>query len=113
MGSDENDFFLITGNGQLYHTPLKNFNQNKNLTLSKVETNIPKIFKNYKVDKNNELERTSMVKSILIMDNVIYISATVKENPNCYKQKIFQGSLSSKKFILTSFFKLKIVEPFL
>ena len=40
--------------GQLYHTLLKNFNEDNNLTLNKIETNIPKIFKNYKVDKNNE-----------------------------------------------------------
>lgn len=112
MGSDENNFFLITGNGQLYHTLLKNFNEDNNLTLNKIETNIPKIFKNYKVDKNNEFERTSMVKSILILDNVIYISATVKEDSNCYKQKIFQGSLSSKKIYFNEFFQVKDCRPF-
>jgi hypothetical protein len=107
MASNKKNFFLITGNGSLYYTDLSNFNKYKDLNAQKIETNIPKIFKNYKADKNNELERTSMVKSILVLNNIIYISATVKENSKCYKQKIFKGKLNLKKIHFNEFFQIK------
>ena len=106
MASSDENFFLITGNGLLYHSKIIDFDINQNVNLNKITTNIPKIFKNYKVDSNNELERSSMIKSILFLNDFIYISATVKESPNCYKQKIFKGKLSLKKIFFNEFFQI-------
>ena len=106
MASDNENFFLITGNGSLYYTKLNGFTAQDDLDLIKIQSNIPKIFKNYKMDKNNELERSSMVKSIIIKDNIMYISATVKENSQCYKQKIFKADLNLKKIYFNEFFQV-------
>ncbi len=106
MASDNENFFLITGNGSLYYTKINGFTAQENLDLIKIQSNIPKIFKNYKMDKNNELERSSMVKSIIVKDNKMYISATVKESSECYKQKIFKADLNLNKINFKEFFQV-------
>ena len=113
MASDKNNFFLITGDGSLYFTKIDNFSRSNDISLNKIKTNIPKIFKNYRVDDSDELERSSMIKSILIKDDIIYISATVKENSNCFKQKIFKAKINLNKIFLMNFSRSKIVEHFM
>ena len=48
LGSNEDKLFLITGSGLLYYSNLSNFNENKDINLKKIKTNILEIFKNYK-----------------------------------------------------------------
>ena len=112
MASDKNNFFLITGDGSLYFTKIDNFSRSNDVSLNKIKSNIPKIFKNYRVDDSDELERSSMIKSILIKDDIIYISATVKENSNCFKQKIFKAKINLNKIFFNEFFQVKDCRTF-
>jgi len=107
LGSNEDKLFLITGSGLLYYSNLSNFNENKDVNLKKIKTNILEIFKNYKYDKSDELEEVTMVKSILVHENTMYFSATVKMNEKCYKQKIFKSELNFNKMDFDEFFQIK------
>ncbi len=107
LGSNEDSLFLITGSGLLYHSNLSNFDKDKNVDLKKIETNILEIFKNYRYDDSDELEEVTMVKSILVHENIMYFSATVKMSENCYKQKIFKSELNLDKMNFDEFFSNK------
>ncbi len=112
LGSNEDNLFLITGSGLLYYSNLTDFDENKNINLKKIKTNISKIFKNYRYDDSNELEEVTMVKSILVHKNIMYFSATVKVNEKCYKQKIFKSELNLRKMNFDEFFQIKDCRTF-
>ena len=112
LGTSEKNLFLITGNGLLYQTEISTFDQKKDVLLKEIKTNILRIFKNYRIDNTDELERSSMVKSILIHKDTVYISATVKVNENCYKQKIFSGKVNLKKIHFNEFFQIRDCRTF-
>ncbi len=112
LGSNEDSLFLITGSGLLYHSNLSNFDKDKNVDLKKIETNILEIFKNYRYDDSDELEEVTMVKSILVHENIMYFSATVKMSENCYKQKIFKSELNLDKMNFDEFFQIKDCRTF-
>ncbi len=112
LGSNKDNLFLITGSGLLYYSNLAEFDENKNINLKKIKTNISKIFKNYKYDDSNELEEVTMVKSILVHENIMYFSATVKVNEKCYKQKIFRSELNLDKMNFDEFFQIKDCRTF-
>ena len=105
LGSDKDNLFLITGSGLLYYVNLSKFDENKNINLKKIKTNILEIFKNYKDNETDELEEVTMVKSILVHENSLYFSATVKINEKCYKQKIFKSELNLNKMDFNEFFQ--------
>ena len=112
LGSDKDNLFLITGSGLLYYVNLSKFDENKNINLKKIKTNILEIFKNYKDNETDELEEVTMVKSILVHENSLYFSATVKINEKCYKQKIFKSELNLNKMDFNEFFQIKDCRSF-
>ena len=85
---------MITGSGLLFYSKLSEFNENKDIRLKKIKTNVLEIFDKYKIDDTDELEEVTMVKSILVHNEKVYFSATVKLNEKCYKQKIFKSELN-------------------
>ena len=89
--SNNENLFLITGSGLLFYGKLSEFNENKDIKLNKIKTNILEIFDEYKIDNTDELEEVTMVKSMLVHNEKVYFSATVKLNEKCYKQKIFKS----------------------
>ena len=112
LGSNNDNLFLITGSGLLFYSKLSEFDDDKDVNLKKIETNILEIFKNYKIDDTNELEEVTMVKGILVHNNIMYFSATVKIDDNCYKQKIFESKLGLNKMDFNEFFQIKDCRTF-
>jgi len=112
LASSKDNLFLITGSGLLFHSNLFNFDKDTDVKFQKINTNILEIFKEYKIDKTDELEEVTMVKSLLIYDNALYFSATVKLDDNCFKQKIFKSDLNLKKMDFKVFFEIKDCRPF-
>ena len=97
LASNNENLFLITGSGLLFYGKLSEFNENKDIKLNKIKTNILEIFDEYKIDNTDELEEVTMVKSMLVHNEKVYFSATVKLNEKCYKQKIFKSALNLDK----------------
>ena len=106
IASNNENFFLITGSGLLFYSKLSEFNENKDVKLKEIKTNILEIFDKYKIDNTDELEEVTMVKSILVHNEKVYFSATVKLNEKCYKQKIFKSELNLNKMNFTEFFQI-------
>ena len=104
--ASNNENFLITGSGLLFYSKLSEFNENKDVKLKEIKTNILEIFDKYKIDNTDELEEVTMVKSILVHNEKVYFSATVKLNEKCYKQKIFKSELNLNKMNFTEFFQI-------
>ena len=106
LASNNENFFLITGSGLLFYSKLSEFNENKDIELKEIKTNVLEIFDKYKIDNTDELEEVTMVKSILVHNEKVYFSATVKLNEKCYKQKIFKSELNLNKMNFTEFFQI-------
>ena len=93
LASNNENLFLITGSGLLFYSKLSEYDENKDIRLKKIKTNLLEIFDKYKIDNTDELEEVTMVKSILVYNDKIYFSATVKLNEKCYKQKYLKVHL--------------------
>ena len=106
LASNNENLFLITGSGLLFYGKLSEFNENKDIKLNKIKTNILEIFDEYKIDNTDELEEVTMVKSMLVHNEKVYFSATVKLNEKCYKQKIFKSALNLDKMNFKEFFQI-------
>ncbi len=106
FASNQEDLFLITGNGLLMSKPLKDISNNKkNLEFNKINTNLSSYLTNYKRGMFST-SKTSMIKSLLYKKNFLYVSLVEKDSDNCFKHSILKGKTGTKKIFFENFIKI-------
>tara|TARA_Y100000768_G_scaffold275659_1_gene211255 strand:- start:3014 stop:4435 length:1422 start_codon:yes stop_codon:yes gene_type:complete len=96
----DNKVFLITGVGQILYSSLdsNNFYSNK-LEFSQIKTNLFN-----KIGTDYLSETGSVIKSILIIDKLIFVSYVKKHNEECYTNAILKAEFNYKKINFEDFF---------
>lgn len=120
FASNNDRLFVVTGTGILMSERFKFLNSDKEkITFETIKTNLDKFLFEYK-KKNPEKFFTSTVKSILILNEEIYVSLITKsrgssniinKSNNCFRHEILKGKLNLKKIKFQPFFKINDCRP--
>ena len=117
FASNDQELFLVTGNGILMSVKFKDLKLELNeVIFKKLETNLSDFLFGHKY----KTTLNSAVKSILIENNFLYLSlitAThqktniIHESNDCFKHEILKANLNSKYISFESFFKISDCRP--
>ena len=106
FASNKEDLFLITGTGILMTIPIKEVSkEKKNFLFKKINTNINEFLSEYK-NEGLFFSKTSMIKSLLYKNGLLFVSLVKKINNNCYKHFILEGKVDKNNILFKEFFKI-------
>tara|TARA_B110000285_G_scaffold126326_1_gene142453 strand:+ start:5 stop:1345 length:1341 start_codon:yes stop_codon:yes gene_type:complete len=100
LTQNETDIFAITTRGDLFFSSKKEIIDEKRIELKKIKTNINEV-----IGKEYIEEYNLVVKSVLIINEKIYVSYIHSDN-ECYSNAIIEGSLNYNKIKFSTFLKL-------
>ena len=100
------NLFLITGTGLLLYASLDNLKDEK-FVFKSIDTNFEDI-----VGADYIKKRRSIVKSLLIKNNKIYVSYQKKVKDKCFTNEVLVSNLSFDKMIFSEFFDTNECQPF-
>ena len=100
LAQNDTDIFAITTKGDLFFSSKKEIIAKKKIELKKIKTNINDV-----IGKEYIEEYNLVVKSVLIVNEKIYVSYIHGDN-ECYSNAILEGNLNYNKIKFSSFLKL-------
>ena len=99
------NLFLITGMGNLFYASLDNLKDEK-LIFKRIDTNFEDI-----VDVDYIYKRKTIVKSLLIKNNKIYVSYVKKVKDKCFENEIIVSNLEFERIVFNKFFDMNECQP--